>query len=178
MAKKPLKSGNGDSSSELPPAGPIEGAGEARAQLNVLAQYVRDLSFENPSAPKSLQGPGDNPQLQVNVNVNGTRRGEDMYEVSLLFDASAKNDSGLIYNIETVYCGLFRLRGIPDPMIQPVLFVDCPTILFPFLRRLVADVTRDGGFAPLMLDPIDFRSLYAQNMATAENQAEAETQKN
>lgn len=165
------KTGNGSSGDGGP-------AGGARPQLNVLAQYIRDLSFENPSAPKSLQGPGDNPQLQVNVNVNASRKNEEIFEVALLFDAKARNDSGLIYNIEAVYCGLFRLSRVPDTLIQAVLFVDCPAILFPFLRRLVGDVTRDGGFPPLMLDPIDFGALYAQNLAKAETESKAGAQKN
>ena len=129
----------------------------------MLAQYIKDLSFENPSAPKSLQGPGQNPQLKVSVNVNASPRGEDTYEVALQLEVHASSDDGVIYNVELIYGGLFRLRGLPQNMLQPVLFVDCPTILFPFLRRVLADVIRDGGFPPLMLDPIDFGRLYTQN---------------
>lgn len=125
-----------------------------------------------------MQGPGENPQLKVNVNVNAGRKGEDVYEVQLLFEAGATNDSGIIYNIECVYCGAFRIKGVPENMIQPVLFVDCPIVLFPFLRRIVADVTRDGGFAPLMLDPIDFAALYTRNIREAQKQAAADVPKN
>jgi len=136
-----------------------------QAQLNVLGQYVKDLSFESPNAPQSLQGPGENPQLKVGVNVNVTPRGEEVYEVALQLEVHARSDSGVIYNVEIVYGGLFRLRGVPQNLLQPVLFVDCPALLFPFLRRVLADVVRDGGFPPLMLDPIDFGRLYAQNLA-------------
>ncbi len=80
-------------------------------------------------------------------------------------EVHAKSDAGVIYNVELIYGGLFRLRNVPQNLLQPVLFVDCPTLLFPFLRRVLADVIRDGGFPPLMLDPIDFGRLYAQNLA-------------
>ena len=150
--------------SPAPEAAPRAGK---QPQLTVLAQYIKDLSFESPSAPQSLQGPGQNPQLKVGVNVNAGARGEDAYEVALQLEVHAKSDHGVIYNVELVYGGLFRLRGVPQNMLQPVLFVDCPTLLFPFLRRVLADVIRDGGFPPLMLDPIDFGRLYAQNLAAA-----------
>jgi len=184
MAKKPkdeqAKKTNGDRPAperpEEAPAGaaiPQSAGAEARAatgaQLSVLAQYVKDLSFESPGAPQSLQGPGQNPQLKVGVNVNASPRGDDAYEVALHIEAHAKSDAGVIYNAELVYGGLFRLRNIPEHLLQPVLFVDCPTILFPFVRRVLADVVRDGGFPPLMLDPIDFARLYTQNMPRGEN---------
>jgi len=184
MAKKPkdeqAKKTNGDRPAperpEEAPAGaaiPQSAGAEARAatgaQLSVLAQYVKDLSFESPGAPQSLQGPGQNPQLKVGVNVNAGPRGDDAYEVALHIEAHAKSDAGVIYNAELVYGGLFRLRNIPEHLLQPVLFVDCPTILFPFVRRVLADVVRDGGFPPLMLDPIDFARLYTQNMPRGEN---------
>jgi preprotein translocase subunit SecB len=134
-------------------------------QLNVLGQYIKDLSFENPGAPAVLKSPGQNPQLQVSVNVNAKPFPEDEFEVALVIEVHAKNDAGPIYNAELTYCGLFRLRNIPQNMLQPVLLVDCPALLFPFMRRVLADVTRDGGFPPLMLDPIDFGRLYTENQA-------------
>jgi len=140
-------------------------------QLNVLGQYIKDLSFESPGSPQALQAPPQNPQLQVSVNVSAAARPEDAYEVTLNIEVHAKSDTGVIYNVELAYGGLFRLRNIPQNLLQPVLFVDCPTILFPFLRRVLADITRDGGFPPLMLDPIDFSRLYVQNVAHAEGQA-------
>jgi preprotein translocase subunit SecB len=150
------------------------GAGAQQAQqarqLSILAQFVKDLSFESPNAPKSLQGPGENPKLHVNVNVHAIGQGEGMYEVDLNFEAKATSDSGVIYNIELVYAGLFRLTGIPQEMLQPVLFVDCPTILFPYLRRIVSDLSQEGGFPPLFLDPIDFVSLYRQNAGRVQQQ--------
>jgi preprotein translocase subunit SecB len=110
----------------------------------------------------------------VGVNVSTTPRGEDIYEVALQIEAHAKSDGGVIYNVELVYGSLFRLRNIPQHLMQPVLFVDCPTILFPFVRRVLADVVRDGGFPPLMLDPIDFARLYTQNMGRSEGGEQAQ----
>jgi preprotein translocase subunit SecB len=172
MAKKEKDASktNGDG----PTAAPAQSAASA-AQLSVLGQYIKDLSFESPGAPQTLQTPGQNPQLKVGVNVNAAPRAEDNYEVSLNVEVNAKNDAGAIYTVELVYGGLFRLKNVPENLLQPVLFVDCPTILFPFLRRVLADVTRDGGFPPLMLDPIDFGRLFAQNLARARGEAEAKT---
>jgi preprotein translocase subunit SecB len=143
----------------------------AGAQLNVLGQYIKDLSFESPHAPQTLQNPPPNPQLQVTVNVNVASRSEDTYEVVLNIDVHAKSDVGVIYNVELFYAGLFRLRNVPQNLLQPVLFVDCPALLFPFTRRVLADITRDGGYPPLMLDPIDFARLYSQNLARGQGQA-------
>ena len=178
MAKMKAQGGepkktNGDSPSQEPSqAAADDDAAQPSAatqpQLTVLAQYIKDLSFESPSAPQSLQGPGQNPQLKVGVNVNAAPRGDDAYEVALQLEVHAKSDQGVIYNVELIYGGLFRLLNIPQHLIQPVLFVDCPTLLFPFMRRVLADISRDGGFPPLMLDPIDFGRLYAQNLAKAQ----------
>ena len=163
------KGSNGDQ-----PAGGGCAEGGNAAQLSVLAQYVKDFSFESPGAPQTLQGPGQNPQLQVGVNVNAGPRGEDIYETVVHLEAHAKSDDGVIYNVEIDYGGLFRIKNVPEKMLQPVLFVDCPTLLFPFVRRVIADVVRDGGFPPLMLDPIDFGRLYAQNLSKGGEAAEGQ----
>ncbi len=165
--------GGGTAGAKSEPEGaPAPGGGaQLQAQLNVLGQYIKDLSFESPGAPKALQAPPQNPQLQVSVNVGAARQSGEDFEVTLNLEAHARSDAGVIYNVEVAYGGVFRLRNIPENMLQPVLLIDCPTLLFPFLRRLVADVTRDGGFPPLMLDPIDFRGLYAQNVARAQGNA-------
>jgi preprotein translocase subunit SecB len=181
MAKTPKKNddakktnGDGPSPEETPAApGPGQSADTSArtatgAQLSILAQYVKDLSFESPGAPQTLQGPGQNPQLKIGVNVNAGPRGEDVYEVILNIEAHAKSDQGVIYNVELAYGGLFRLVNIPQHLLQPVMFVDCATLLFPFVRRVFSDVVRDGGFPPLMLDPIDFGRLYTQNMAPSQ----------
>jgi preprotein translocase subunit SecB len=181
MAKKtesPDASGkrNGDGkpegANESPPAGAPESATRpSGAQLNVLGQYIKDLSFESPGAPEVLQSPPPNPQLQVTVNVTALGRSRKIFEVILSLEVHAKSDTGVIYNIELLYGGLFRLRNIPQNMLQPVLFVDCATLLFPYARRVLSDMTRDGGYPPLMLDPIDFARLYKQNLARGQLQA-------
>ena len=162
--------GDGPAKGSAPAAPAPEQGTQAKPspQLTMLALYVKDLSFESPSAPKSLQGPGQNPQLRVNVNVNAGPRGDDTYETALQIEAHASSDLGVIYNVELSYGGLFRLRGVPENLLQPVLFVDCATILFPFARRVLADAIRDGGFPPLLLDPIDFAKLYAHKFTPAE----------
>jgi preprotein translocase subunit SecB len=165
------RNGDGKPGGEGAQAGQSAGPQAAGAQLNVLGQYIKDLSFESPAAPTVLQSPPPNPQLQVTVNVNATNQTEETYEVILNIDVHAKGDTGVIYNVELFYAGLFRLRGLPQNMLQPVLFIDCPAILFPFVRRVLADVTRDGGFPPLMLDPIDFGRLYQQNLRPPQGQA-------
>jgi preprotein translocase subunit SecB len=167
---KPEETSDAAAAQPAPATGaPQEAA--AQAQLNVVGQYVKDLSFESPGAPQALQNPPPNPQLQITVNVSVVAKSEETYETTVNIEAHAKGDTGVIYNIELAYGGLFRLRNVPQNMLQPVLFVDCPTILFPFVRRVLADVTRDGGFPPLMLDPIDFGRLYAQNLARSQGQA-------
>ncbi|HSB59385.1 MAG TPA: protein-export chaperone SecB [Methyloceanibacter sp.] len=152
-------------------AAPEGTAPETGPRLNVLGQYIKDLSFESPHAPQTLQSPPPNPQLQVTVNVNVAGQSEETYEVVLNIDVHAKSDVGVIYNVELFYAGLFRLRNVPQNLLQPVLFVDCPALLFPFTRRVLADITRDGGYPPLMLDPIDFGRLYSQNLARGQGQA-------
>jgi preprotein translocase subunit SecB len=133
-------------------------------QAGILAQYVKDLSFENPNAPGSLQMQGQ-PKIEINVNVNARAGGQDMYEVELKIDASARApDNTLAFQVELLYAGLFRLTGAPQEAIEPFLIVEAPRILFPFARRVIADAVRDGGFPPLMLEPIDFGGLYLQQL--------------
>ena len=134
-------------------------------QAGILAQYVKDLSFENPNAPGSLQMQGQ-PKIEINVNVNARAGGQDMYEVELKIEASARvQETGqLAFQVELLYAGLFRLTGAPQEAIEPFLIVDAPRILFPFARRVIADAVRDGGFPPLMLEPIDFGGLYLQQL--------------
>jgi preprotein translocase subunit SecB len=138
-------------------------AGAAPAQIQVLAQYVKDLSFENPAAPMSLQG--QKPALEVSVDVQARGLGIDQYEVAISIRADAKAATQTIFVCEVTYAGVFILKNITQENIQPVLLIECPRQLFPFARRVVADTTRDGGFPPLMLDPIDFLTLYRAQLA-------------
>ncbi len=129
-------------------------------QAKVVSQYIKDLSFENPNIRKLLTGPGDSPNLKVEVNVNAERVEGDLFESAIEFKATAANNIGTVYVMETVYAGLFKIESMPEQALEPFLLISGPTTLFPFLRRLVADVTREGGFPPLLLDPIDFAALY------------------
>ncbi len=129
-------------------------------QVNVIGQYIKDLSFECPDATRFFRGPGKNPNLQINFNVQVRNLQQDAYEVALSLEGEAKSEEGVLYNIELIYAGAFILRNLPAEAIQPVLFIECPALLFPFVRRIVADLSREGGFPPLLLDPIDFAGLY------------------
>jgi preprotein translocase subunit SecB len=150
---KKTKNGGGDAPAAAP-------EGEPQTQVQIVGQYIKDLSFENPNVEKLIDGPGDNPNLQISVNVAARRAATDLYESAIDFKAVAVNKIGTIYDMELVYAGLFRIQNIPEPSLEPFLLINCPSILFPFLRRLVADITREGGFPPLLLDPIDFAGLY------------------
>jgi preprotein translocase subunit SecB len=136
--------------------------GQIPIQAKIVNQYIKDLSFENPNVHKLISGAGNQPSLQVEVNVSGQRVEGDLYETAIDFKATATNNLGTIYVLETVYAGLLKIESIPDGALEPFLLISGPTMIFPFLRRLVADVTREGGFPPLLLDPIDFGGLYQQ----------------
>ncbi|MCB1520132.1 MAG: protein-export chaperone SecB [Hyphomicrobiaceae bacterium] len=139
-------------------------AGLAPIQAQVVGQYIKDLSFENPNVDKLMGGPGENPhiQLEVNVDAKTVDAKNNVYESAIDFRAHATSKIGTIYELEIVYAGLFRIQNIPEAALEPFLLVNCPAILFPFLRRMLADITREGGFPPLLLDPIDFGALYVR----------------
>jgi preprotein translocase subunit SecB len=132
------------------------------ARFMVRGQYVKDISFENPNAPQSLMPSEEKPKIDVNVDINAQKLADNLYEVTLRVHATAKTASQALFVIELDYAGLFALENIPEDRVEGLLFVDCPFVLFPFARRVVSDVTRDGGYPPLMLEPIDFHGLYQQ----------------
>jgi len=136
--------------------------GETGPQLRVLTQYIKDLSFENPNAPRTVGPLPEQPQIAVRVDVSAQRLGETEFEVTISLNAEAKIQDELMFLIELDYCGLFRLVNIPEDQFEPVLLIECPRMLFPFARRIIADATRDGGFPPLLIDPVDFVGLYQQ----------------
>ena len=133
--------------------------------LNLLAQYVKDLSFENPGAPRSLQARDKAPSININVNVNANPMSDTEFDVVLSLTAEAKDGDKMLFNAELAYGGVFRISGFPQEHMLPVLFIECPRMLFPFARQIVADATRNGGFPPLMIDPIDFAQMFTQRMA-------------
>jgi preprotein translocase subunit SecB len=127
-------------------------------QVNVLAQFVKDLSFENPGvATQAAQG---KPQIQVGIDVQVRPLGVEQFEVGLRAMVTAKAGEAAIYVVECVYAGVFQIKNMPPEAQQPFLLIEAPRMLFPFLRRIIADTTRDGGYQPLLLDPIDFAQLY------------------
>lgn len=134
----------------------------AGPQLRVLTQYVKDLSFENPNAPNSLGPVDEQPSINLRVDVGVKRLADTDYEVSLKIGAEAVVKEKPLFIVEAEYAGLFRLTDIPEADLEAVLVVECPRQIFPFARRILADVTRDGGFPPLLIDPIDFVNLYNQ----------------
>ncbi|HHZ07497.1 MAG TPA: protein-export chaperone SecB [Rhizobiales bacterium] len=148
----------------------------AQPTLNVLAQYVKDLSFESPGAPNSLRGRDQAPGININVNVNANPLSEKEFDVNLSLNARAGFDKDVLFNVELVYGGVFRIEGFPQEHMLPLLFIECPRLLFPFARQIIADATRNGGFPPLMLDPIDFAQMFQQKIA--EEQAKAKVQMN
>ena len=142
-------------------------------QMNILAQYVKDLSFENPHAPNSLRPREKAPEISININVNPTPLSESDFEVELKLDAQANDGDEVLFNVELVYAGVFRLQGIPQEAMQAAVLVECPRLLFPFARQIMADATRNGSFPPLMIDPVDFAQLYQSRMAEQQAQADA-----
>lgn len=136
--------------------------GAAGAQLRVLTQYVKDLSFENPNAPNSLGPVDEQPSINLRVDVGVKHLADTDYEVALKIGAEAVVKDKPLFIVEAEYAGLFRLTNIPEADLEAVLVVECPRQIFPFARRILADVTRDGGFPPLLIDPIDFVNLYNQ----------------
>jgi preprotein translocase subunit SecB len=156
---------------ENAPAGAAKPGNGAQPRLNVLAQYVKDFSFENPGAPASLRGRDKAPTIAINVNVNANPMTGNEYDVVLTLNAKASFDTDVLFNVELVFGGVFRLEGFPQEHMLPLLFIECPRLLFPFARQIIADATRNGGFPPLLLDPIDFTQMFQQKMA--EEQAKA-----
>ena len=135
--------------------------------LNALAQYAKDLSFENPNAPQSLQPQQQGPQIGIEVNVGAKQLAETDFEVDLTLRGDAKTGNEVLFAFELTYSGVFRIRNIPPDQLHPVVMIECPRLLFPFARQIVAEAVRNGGFPPLYIDPIDFVSLYRQKAGEA-----------
>lgn len=130
--------------------------------LNALGQYTKDFSFENPNAPQSL-GPQTNaPAINIQVNVNARQLAEADFEVEIKLEGGAGEGAGTLFKFDLTYCGIFRAMNIPQEQLGPVVMIECPRLLFPFARQIIADAVRNGGFPPLYIDPIDFGALYAQ----------------
>ena len=148
----------------------IDGAGLPPTPLKLLTQYLKDLSFENPGAPQVHILRGDMPRAQLNLDVRARTIAPMQYEVSLVLGISATREQETVYIVELEYAGLFDVTGIPEEHVTPLLMIEAPRILFPFAREVLAKATRDGGYPPVLLNPIDFLAVFREQM---KRQAEA-----
>ena len=147
-----------------PAPGTALGAGQDAPQLTVVAQYIKDFSFENPNAPQSFNA-REQPQIGIQINVGANPLSETDIEVVIKLEGKAESTSTLMFRFELEFAGIFRIRNIPQESLNPVVLIECPRLLFPFAREIVATAVRNGGFPPLLLDPVDFAGLYRQKMA-------------
>lgn len=141
-------------------------AAEAQ-QLIVNAQYVKDLSFENPRAPQSLIQPSAQPQVDINVDVSAQNLAPEVFEVTLAINVSARVNNDPVFLVELVYGAVVTVRNAPEAVLPTLILVETPRIIFPFARAVIADATRDGGFPPLMINPIDFAELLRRQQGAA-----------
>jgi preprotein translocase subunit SecB len=146
-----------DLQSGRPNGGDNGGPDGQPARVQVVGQYVKDMSFENPGAPMNLT---TRPQIDLGVDLQAKRLDPERYEVELKLRVSAKSEDKTLFLMELVYAGLFLIQSAPEELLQQILLIEGPHILFPFARRIVADIIRDGGMPPLMIEPIDFAALY------------------
>ena len=162
MAEEPR--GNGQGEMPVPPPA-------AAQQLMINAQYVKDLSFENPRAPQSLIQPSTQPSVDINVDVKAQNLGPDLFEVVLTINATARVQDEPVFLVELVYGAVVTAANVPQEMLPPLILVEAPRIVFPFARAIIANATRDGGFPPLMINPIDFAELLRRHQEEPQNLA-------
>ena len=143
----------------------------AQPSLKILGQYMKDFSFENPNAPGSLAPQQEQPDINIAVNVNAKNLGPNDFEVELHLDAKATGGGKVVFAAELLYAGIFRMENFPQNILPAAVLIECPRMLFPFARQIMAEATRNGGFPPLMLDPIDFATMYQRRMAAQNAQA-------
>lgn len=156
---------------------PLANGADTQPQVGLIAQYVKDLSFENPNAPAVYQWQ-EQPSIDIQFNIGSQPLGDDVFEVALKIEIKAVVEEKTAFQIELLYAGLFGIRNVPEEQIQPFLLAEAPRLLFPFARRVISDAARDGNFPPLLLEPIDFGALYmaqaqAQQMAAGEPAGQA-----
>lgn len=147
---------------------PQPGAAQQNApqpRLSILTQYIRDLSFENIAAQKGVASPESQPEISVKVNVEAAGRAEDRYEVIVKLNVNSSIQGQPVFLIELDYAGLFLIQNVPQEQLHALMMIECPRLIFPFARRIISDVTRDGGFPSLNLEPIDFLGLYRAEIA-------------
>ncbi len=136
----------------------------SQPSMKIMGQYLKDFSFENPHAPQSMAPQQRQPDINISVNVNARNLGPNDFEVELHLDAKATAEGKVLFAADLLYAGIFRLENFPQNLLHAAVLIECPRMLFPFARQIMADATRNGGFPPLMLDPIDFAGMYQQRM--------------
>ena len=146
------------------------GASANPPSFNLIGQYIRDMSFENPGAPASIMLGGPNPNFQVGINVGVKKQSEDLYAVEITLNAKADREKNVLFNVELIYGGVFRMKNIPEAQLAPLLLVECPRLIFPFARQVLATITQQGGFPPLMMEPVDFTQVYLQSLQQMQQQ--------
>ena len=137
----------------------------AQPEFRLLGQYIGDLSFENPGGAKSILSGAASPSFAVNISVQVKKQEDSVYAVELSLVSKATRDEAVLFNIELVYGGVFRAAGFADNQLPPILMIECPRLIFPFARQVLASVTQAGGFPPLLMEPVNFEALYRQNLA-------------
>jgi preprotein translocase subunit SecB len=143
-------------------------AQNAAPSMNLIGQYIRDLSFESPGAPGSIMLGTGNPVFSVNISVGVKKQADEIYGVEITLNAKADRDNTVLFAVELVYGGVFRVRNIPEARLGELLMIECPRLIFPFARQVLASVTQQGGFPPLMMEPVDFSQVYMQNIKALE----------
>jgi preprotein translocase subunit SecB len=156
---------------------PPEAASSAPPQVKILAHFVRDLSFENVGAIEGTTAQSA-PEISVQVNLDGQSIGEDRYQVNMKLSAKAVNGDNTRFLAELDYTGIFSMTNVPEAHIHPMMFIECPRLLLPFARRVIADVTRDGGYPALMIDNVDFATLYRQKLEQLRQEKKQQEQPN
>ena len=152
---------------------PVPNGADTGPVAGIISQYVKDLSVENPNAPESFQYT-DKPHIDLQFNSGARPIGDEVHEIELKVKVTAKSGQGTAYLVELSYCGLIGMRNLPDEQMHAFMYAEAPRLLFPFARRVIADATRDAGFQPLMIDPVDFNGLYMQQLQRrAEEEAAA-----
>ncbi|WDA41746.1 protein-export chaperone SecB [Erythrobacter sp. BLCC-B19] len=152
--------------------GPVPNGADTAPMVGIITQYVKDLSVENPNAPDAFQWP-EPPQIDVQFNIAAESAGQDVHEVTLKLTLTAASQRGTVYVVDLAYCGLVGMRNVPEDQAHAFLYAEAPRLLFPFARAVVASAVRDAGFPPLMVDPVDFGGIYAQQLAARQAEAAA-----
>ncbi len=151
--------------------GSAKAGGQGAPLIGLLTQYISDLSFESPQAPEAIISGSGSPQISISINNQVKKREDGTFLVELSLNAKAEREGKILFNVELVYCGVFNIQNIPEQQLAPVLMIECPRLLFPFARQILAQTTQFGGFPPVMMEPVDFAAIYRQNLEAMAKQS-------